>query len=276
MTPAETNSLPPICGTLIPTPPEDIPAEQQNFNVMYAGFPKTGKTHCLGSWPDPLVIYTDHNTATIRKHGVPFVPVRDWPTFKNHIIPALEKRSWFSTREDGEVELVPFSFRSLVVDTATTLADYLLDYLINTRRLEGYELWGQYLGDFMSAMRTVVSMATPSSDSPSCNVLVGCHLHDVLNSSGHVAKTQLDISGRSAVHLPKLFDTILLCRSQPVNADKQNPQLVTGAEYFCHTLNPSRFIEFVGGEGSKYNKLPPKTGGTFAELMAAWGVPQSD
>lgn len=268
-----------IRGSLIPTLPEEAAPGQENFSVLYAGFPKSGKTHCMGTWPDPLVLYTDQNTATMRKHGIPYVPIRDWPTFKNHIVPALKQRSWFSEAEDGEVSLVPFPFRTIVLDTASTLGDYLLDYLTNVKHLDqsknSYEIWQVYLSEFMPAMRALVDMATAKPDQPSANVLVGCHLHDVLNDGGRVTKTKLDISGRSSAHLPKLFDTVLLCRSEiERTSTSSGPSRITGSKYYTYTLNPTQLLEFIGDGvgGAKYKTLAPTTGGTYPELMKAWGV----
>lgn len=271
-----TPTNPDIKGSLIPTSGLDED-EQLNFTVLYTGFPKTGKTHCLCTWPSPLVLFFDKNFATLKKHGVSYVSVPDWEFYSAHILPLLKRRVWMKAIDKGVFEEIPFPYRTLVIDTVSSMGDYLLDYLTEKRKLDGWDLWAAVASNMARAISIPLQLAKHVNGKPSAHVIASCHLDDVFNEKRNLVKTKLDIPGRTASHLPKWFDTTILCKSEVKKTDTV-PAKILGKDYFVHTINTSRFIEFLGDGvgGGKYKELPPKTGGTYPELMKAWGIASND
>jgi hypothetical protein len=204
-----------IKGSLIPITPED---GQENFNILFAGNSGDGKTHNMATWPNPLYLYPDRNVATLAKFKLPYVPIRDWKEFETTVLPLLRARQWV----DGEGNRIDFPFRTLVMDTISSLADYCYDYLapIYKDDKNSYKLWDKFLGSMMNAAKILVDLSTPIVGKPSCHVLIGCHLRDKENSSGNTIGTKLDISGRTAFNLPRLFDSVFLCRRETKRDDE--------------------------------------------------------
>ena len=256
-----------IKGTLLPRTSPLAP-EDYKFNVLLAGPPKSGKTHCFGTWPDPFCLYWDKNLATIRKFpGVTVVPMSDWQVFETYGIPALRKRCWFA-EEDGEIVLKPLTCGTFGVDSISTMFDLLFAHLANS--LSGFDLWAAMLSKSMYAMRAIVDLATPKPGLPHCHVVLTCHTRGRENSAGNLVKVTLNIDGQAKDKIPALFDSVFLARRENTKDERGNTTLNS----FIYTVNPNKHFSFIGdgvGDG-KFATLPAKTGGTYQELMTAWGV----
>lgn len=267
-----------IRGAFIPTVGQPV-SKDRNFCVMYVGPAQSGKTHCIASWPDPLYLYPDTNLATIDKFKVPYVAVPDWETFDKHLMPALRRRTWFEeNKETNEVVSVPLAYRTVCIDTISALGDLLLEHITQKEGLKERNIWDAMAIRFMRTIRDLVSLTGPTDKHPGCHVVVGGHLRDKQNDSGNVIGTALDIAGRSGTQTPKHFDTNLLCRAKLTPSPGQEPLTADQREYFIYTGNPSHLIDFLGDRvgGAGTPTLPPKMGGTYPELMAAWGFPKED
>ena len=260
---------PTISGDLIPITGEGE-NYQQNFNLIYAGDSGSGKTTCMASWPNPLFLYADKNVGALKKYGVPYVPVRDWNLLDKQVIPMLKAREW----PDATGERVPFPYRTIVLDTFSSIGDACYDYhakLWGEAKEKSFKFWDKMLGDQMRVVRAINELTVPKGGHPGCHVLFGCHVKDKENEQGRVVKTQLDIWGKAAINIVKSFDDILLC-------DKEtNKELEE--EFWCWTVNPPntkiKFVkEIMKGPGGE--NLPPKVDGSYQSLMKLWGVNEDD
>ena len=263
-----------IKGTLLPRTSPLAP-EDYKFNVLYAGAAKSGKTHCIASWPDTFCLYWDENLATIRKFpGVTVVPIPSWQAFETYGIPALQRRCWFAPNPKNleETILAPLTCGTFANDSLSTMVDLLIKHLEKT--YSGFELWKMVEAKAMYATRVMVALAKPHRELPSMNVLMSCHLRDKEGENGALVKTGLDIAGQSSGKIPRLFDSVFLTQRENTKDSQGN----TTVDHFVYTVNPNRRFDFIGDGvgGGKFATLPAKTGGTYQELMTAWGVTKNN
>ena len=90
------------------------------------------------------------------------------------------------------------------------------------------------------------------------------------NDLGRITGTTLNFYGKTADLFPTLFDSVLFC-TREVKKDKD---VVVGVENYVSSVNPNKYVDFVGDGvgGGKYGELPARVGGSYQELMKAWGV----
>jgi hypothetical protein len=246
-----------IKGSLIPITPS--PDRPKTFNIIYAGAPGSKKTTYMASWPNPLFLYADRNLGILGKLGVPYVPIPDWETWDKKVVPLLRAGEWVDERE----EKIPFPYSTVVIDTISSISDLCYDY--NAKKWgeqdKSFKFWDRMLSDQMRGIRVVTNMA-----SKGVNVLMGCHLKDKENEVGRVIGTKLDIWGKAAINIVKLFDDVLVCMKETKEDEE---------EFWVSTVNPERskidFVKEIIGhkDGSK---LPARVGGSYRELMKAWGI----
>lgn len=256
----------------------DMPRPKRS--VLYWGKPKSGKTHCMLTWPKPFGIYWDDNLSTLLKFNVPFVHTNQkgerltWDDFEKYVLPAIRNRSI-----DAE---------TIVFDSYSYAAQDLRKTMQGNSEKMPIAKWGTIMDRLFAATKDMTEACLPDPSDPTkrCyNFVASVHEQPVLGDDGELVKFKAAIQGQFAEWLPRFFDTVLVT---DVILEKQlNPQtkqVEQVAKYVVHTVSPDKYWiagDGVGGDlGDKSiefsptmpKKLPSVLSGTYPSLMAAWGI----
>lgn len=261
-----------------------------NVSVLYLGPPKSGKTTCALSWPDPFVFNFEPNLAgLLGADKVPYLTVDDMgpdvmAKLQGQILPAI------AAGRIGEITDKPV--RTLVFDSLTVLLGGILAGKIsNGTTLTGYDQFGTFL---YQAENFISGQLTPLVRR-GFNVVATCHLAEY----GGESIMQKDERGRlvpvgakPTYRRPQVpgafrnvlcskFDSILLTGSELVRTkvtEKGVDRIVTEPSYYVETINPDRSYEGIGDglgrKGGRFRPLPPKLDGRYPALAKAWGLPE--
>lgn len=258
----------------------DMPRPKRS--VLYWGRPKTGKTHCMLTWPKPFVIYWDDNLSTLLKFKVPFVHTNEkgerltWEDFEKYILPAIRNRTI-----DAE---------TIVFDSYSYASQDLRKSMQGSADKMPIAKWGSIMDRLFAATKDMTEACLPDPSDPNkrtYNFIASVHEQPVLGDDGELVKFKAAIQGQFAEWLPRFFDTVLVT---DVKIEKQ-PDPITkvvgnSATYFVHTVSPDKYWiagDGVGGDlGDKSvefsptmpKKLPATLSGTYQSLSKAWGINQ--
>jgi len=259
-----------LFGT-VPTLTAADPGEQK-CSVLYIGRAKTGKTHCVMSWPKPLVIYWDSNDATMRKfldNAVDVVLPRTFKEFENQILPRIANR---------EVDC-----ETIVMDSYSFAASLLKLEVQGGRDKPRVQDWGTIFETLTRVTNAIASttshdaMAGPHKDRR-YHFVATTHDRDTYDDDGNLVKVDPAIQGQFKDWLPRYFNTVLVTGSEiskkmlkPPGSD--TAKITYSKDYFCWTCPPTgAWPAGDGFGGGKYKELPAKVDGTYPGLASAWGL----
>lgn len=269
--------------------------------VLYQGGPGSGKSHCSLTWPKPLVIYCEENTATLEKfthleEGRVVFP-SDWgdtfTSFRNNVVPLIKNRQAHlmlsEYDDDGALvkEADPGSVETIVIDAVSSLLFDLEREVVQPYaggKIPHSTTGPKFLYQAEEVMRDIVGAAKPYADKPCYNIICTTHLKDVTDESGNLVKISPAIYGQMKDLLTRWFDTKLLCEAvKKSGGDVDKPEGGKTKEKvpirYVYTVSPNNYYSVgdgVGGEGGPYKELEYITGGTYQDLMKAWGVSTED
>ena len=244
--------------------------------VMYAGFPKTGKSTYAASWPNPLFLQFDPNLATVEAYGHDCIELGSMEGivyFWEQLLPRIYYR---------ELE----GYDTIVLDSWS----HLHPLTQSAVEKDAFKDARQWYGNILTLNRNMVDWLTSAAkpkfgdqDAKRYNIVCTTHLEEkmkqVRTASG--VESVLDkvwprMPGTFAKELCDSFNTVLVCDVEAERPAAGQPPSTDGPQlnYFCWSKNPNNYYRFagdsLGGEGRKFQQLPPKVDGTYQGLMKAW------
>lgn len=237
----------------------DEPTEDK-LSVLLRGREKSGKTHYAVSFPKPIILYSDMNMATLRKHpNVQYISIPDYATYHWKILPDL------LARQD------PFpEFETIINDSLSDL--FVMCKAYEAPRFKGFDFWGAVLDDFTGDLRKLLSLTRASEGKQTFNVVCTCRESDVM-SGETLERIGLAVQGQSANQIANLFDSVFCTdSSQEITIGEPGQPATRKTTHFIYTSSPTEKRQCGDGVGGgRYKILPPKLYGTYPELAAAWG-----
>lgn len=246
------------------------------ISVLYIGGGKSGKTTCAMSWPDPFVLYFDHNVDGLRATN-PTPPYLLADDLKPDPITALTGQILPAIAAGRIGELTDRPVKTIVVDSLTVLLGNVLARKINpSGPLKGYDNFGALL--YLS--ENLVAGQLKKLVSRGYNVVCTVHLGDY-GGENQPSAFRPTIPGSYRDQLCGVFGATLLTRGEQVTrtvtkGGQSTTETVT--EHYVLTSNPDRRYDGIGDtlgrEGGRFRPLPPKLDGRYPSLAKAWGLPE--
>ncbi len=246
---------------------------------LYMGDALTGKSHCLGTWPNPLVVAFDPDTQTIRNMpGVYVIEVGSWAEFENHIMPYVRNRGlgrlvmdmWEGPGKPTEEPLI----ETLGVDTISIGSMKLAEELQGAKKRLDIQDFGAFLNKLVATtMQCVETTKESFPGQATYNVIFTAHLNPVNDDTGTLIAVRPAVMGQFKEILPRLFGFSFICQHGIENVLSAG-KAMSVERFTVRTVPKSdQYVcgDRIGGKGP-YRRLPPVTGGTYPELMEAWGI----
>jgi len=190
---------------------KDIDITKLKLKVMVYGKSGTGKTTFATTFPKPYIFDFDNGMLSQRGKDIPYdvYGKEDWLKFESKLS-EFEKDCPFET---------------LVIDSVTTMEEYLLDHLIElTRKPRPTQLeWGQLVLDLADVFLRINKFKV--------NVLVVAHEEMVQDGlTGEVITRPLIYGKKLPVQLPLFFDEIYRAQTSRDDKGKSVYQILTTAD----------------------------------------------
>jgi hypothetical protein len=235
--------------------------QQIKKSILYKGPPGTGKTHNILSWPGKTVlVYFDTNLSTpapyVKSGKVELWRPDNLDQLQKEILPAIRFRE------------VGHDVENIGGDTLSSLASKVFHWLEGEKGANKYT-WGRLKQVLDDVCWTMNSATFYKKGEASYNCLCATHVTDVKEGQGEnirvVKSNQPAIDGGFRDRLEGFFDNVLMTNTKPVTETVDGMITVTGQRFFCYAVAPT------SKDTCKSQGLPPVVGGTYQELMAAWG-----
>lgn len=266
----------------------DVPC----VSVLYVGPPKSGKSTCALSWPDPLVFDFGSNLAALMgSEKLPYVKGSDLGRDSGTIITALENVVLPGLAAGRVAEITDQPVRTIVFEDLTYLLGEHLSKVVRGAKdsLAGFDDYGSFLHKSENLVLKMVNLVHSGF-----NVVATVHIaesggDDIMEKDKVSGKWQRvgskpitrrpAIPGRFREIICSRFDAALLTQrhlSKRVVAEGGKSVAQDVAEYYVYTINPDTTYDGIGQglgrEGGKFKPLPPKIDGRYPSLAAAWGL----
>ena len=250
--------------------------EALGLSILYIGPPKSGKTTCALSFPDPFVFYFEPNLAGLRASNPtpPYLLVDD---MKPEPIAALQQQILPAIAAGRIGELTDRPVKTLVFDSLTVLLGEHLSKKIRGAKdaLKGFDDFGMFL---YAAENLISGQLTPLCRR-GFNVVATVHLAEY-GGGDEPSTRRPSIPGNFRNILCSRFDAVLLTGSELAARKVRGPNgtesVVREPDYFVQTINPDRSYEGIGDglgrTGGHFRTLPPKLDGRYPSLATAWGL----
>lgn len=246
----------------------------------YLGEAFSGKTHNLCTWHTKdgvvLLVAFDPDTGTARSMpNVVTIEVESWREFEVDVMPYVRARELSKLLKD-KAGMEGVQVDTLAIDTISVGATRCFNEIIGDRPSDRKD-FGLLLNKLTSTCMSCVDLTREyQDDQESYHVMFGCHLVSPVAEAARLRFTPA-IPGQFKDILPRLGGFAFICK-QTVKSGPIGPDGTASRERSFHvnTVPPSDAYtcgDRIGGEGKVYQKLAPTTGGTYSELMTAWGVP---
>lgn len=254
--------------------------EDRYMSVLYQGGPKTGKTHNALTWPDPLVLYTESNMATLEKFpGVPYLVPADWAEGSGNIIPGLERLILELSTLRNAHEIAGRTVRTIVFDSATAAFSEVVRIIQGPKDSLTQQDWGRVLTRCENLLRQLIDLTKPAfgkKDLPRYNVVVTVHERDVTDDKGSLISIRPAVAGQVKDIMARWFDTVLLCRATTEAKTEKTPagsRVWHERNFHVLTVPPNEYYQCGDGVGGGvFNVLPSRMDGTYESLAKAWGL----
>jgi hypothetical protein len=245
----------------------------------YLGEAFTGKTHNMCTWHTKdgvvLLVAFDPDTGTAKSMpNTVVVEVESWREFTEDVMPyvrarELDKLLRDKAKLDAKVD-------TLSIDTISIGSKRCFNEILGTREQSDRKDFGLLLNRLTSAtMECMDTTRQYQEGQVTYNVLFGSHLVSPVAESAKIRVTPA-IHGQFKDILPTLGGFSFICKQFTKDGPIKNGVPTKERGFYIHTVPPSdAYIcgDRIGGEGKVYKALAPTTGGTYHELMDAWGVP---
>lgn len=248
-----------------PTTPLKLPkldfetAAHAKKSILYKGESGYRKTTYALTWPQPLVgLYTETNQATVVKAikagvNVVFYNPANW----------AEVTAFSQAAKNRQIDA-----KSLILDTLDGVGAVCFREIAGPSGEMDQQKWGRFLSRMRFFCEDVAQAAKPKDGKPAYHIVCTSHLKDITDDKGNLVKIRCKIDGQFKDDVEAFFDTVLLCdmrlRAEQVEEAGRRFMRQT-PEFFCRALPPDKY------HTCKPNGLPAEVGGTYPELVAAWG-----
>lgn len=265
----------------IHTPNASGEAGPLRVSGTYLGEAFTGKTHNICTWHTNdgvvLLVAFDPDTGTARSMpNVVTVEVESWREFELDVLPYVRARELEKLLKD-KAGMSDVKVDTLGIDTISVGATRCFNEILGTREQSDRKDFGLLLNKLTAACMSCVDMTRQySEDQRSYHVMFGCHLVSPVAEAARLRYSPA-IPGQFKDVLPRLGGFAFICKQSVVAGPIKNGQATKERKFYVHTTPPSDAYtcgDRIGGEGKRFKELEPTTGGTYPELMTAWGVPR--
>lgn len=257
----------------------EAPAGPFRVSGNYQGEAFTGKTHDLCTWPDWVMIAFDPDTGTARSMGGGVViEVESWMEFEKDVLPYVRARELHKLVKAKLGMEVPV--QTLGLDTYSVAAQRLVREINpDPNKQTTMQQWGRLLSTLTDVtMQMIDTTRQYQEDQRTYNVIINAHLTFVGGGEdgNKVVGWRPAIPGQFRDILPRLGGFTFICKqevTQTLSRQSGKPEAVR--TFKVHTAPPSDLYlagDRIGGAGKLYKPLPPVMGGTYPELMVAWGL----
>ena len=249
------------------------------FTGVYCGEALSGKTHCICTWPNTVVFCFDQDTQTLdHMPDVHVVLVESWAEFEEACLPYIRARAVGRLLKErmglDEEPLV----ETIAVDTMSIASSKLANEIQGDRDRLRVQDFGTLLNKLTAATVQMTETAKELEEGQTTyNVLAATHLSPDTDSSGNVLSISPAIMGQFKKVLPRLFGFCFLTEHR-VATKIINGNATQVENFVVRTVPPNDLYtcgDRIGGKGD-YQRLPPVTGGTYPELMKAWGIKEEE
>jgi hypothetical protein len=268
----------------IHTPQSNTEGGILKVSGTYMGEAFSGKTHNICTWHTKdgvvLLVAFDPDTGTARSMpNVVTIEVESWREFEMDVMPYVRARELEKLLAD-KADMKDVKVDTLGIDTISVGATRCFNEILGTREQSDRKDFGLLLNKLTSTSMSCVDLTRQYQEGQtSYNVMFGCHL---VSPAAEAARLRFSpaIPGQFKDILPRLGGFAFICkqtvRAGPIGADGTATK---ERNFYVHTVPPSDAYtcgDRIGGEGKRYKALEPTTGGTYSELMTAWGVPPEE
>lgn len=253
-------------------------SEPGRISGLYLGEAFSGKTHNACTWPSPLVCSFDPDNMTARMMpGVWVLELESWSEFEGVVMPYVRNRALgklVCERVPEMKDKEPPLIETLVVDTISVGATKLAQEMQGTRDKLAIQDYGTILNKLTAT--TLQCTDTTKARKPgeaTYNVIFTSHLTTETDDNGAVIAVRPAIVGQFKGMIARMFGFCFLCE-QLVSTSIVNGQAIKVEKRHVYTVPKSN--AYVAGDklGGKppFKKLPITVGGTYPELVEAWGI----
>lgn len=271
----------------LPKARDAAPSAVPVTSVLYIGPPKSGKTTCALSWPDPFVFDFGSNLAGL--HGQLVIPPhilgKDLGDTSAAILAKLEQLVLPAIANGRIAEMTDRPVRTIVFEDLTYLFSEHLDKAVRGPKeaLSGFDDYGTFLhkAENLTLRMTDLTLA-------GFNVVATVHLgeeggKDIMQKVNDKWEKVGSTPIKRRPIIPGKFRDILCGRFENALLTQRHisKQIIKGAaadvvEFYVYTINPDTTYEGIGEgfgrPGGRFKPLPPKTDGRYPQLAKAWGI----
>jgi hypothetical protein len=245
------------------------PSRALGTNMLQKGPPGTHKTFNLLSWPGKtLLIYCDTNYSmigpAIESGKVELlIPERDFDLQKLEqvILPKIRRRE--------------YDVQNVGVDTVSNLAKVIFRWTEGTKGATKHT-WGRLKQVLDNVCWSLNSTVMEKPGKPHYNSLFTSHVKDIREGTGEnvrvVRAGQAAIDGGFVDSIEGFFDNVFITVKEPTSEVIDGRVTVTGERFFCYTTPPTMKDTTKAEVKVEGVSLPSEVGGTYDELMKAWGI----
>ena len=263
----------------IHTPGNTNPNAPFRVSGTYLGEAFSGKTHALCTWHTKegvvVLIAFDPDTGTARSMpNVVTIEVESWREFETDVMPYVRARELAKLLKDKAG--LDAKVDTLAIDTISVGATRCFNEILGNREQSDRKDFGLLLNKLTAATMSCADITRQyQEDQATYHVMFGSHL---LSPAAEAAKIRFTpaIPGQFKDILPRLGGFAFICKQSTKPGPIRDGISSQIRSFYVHTVPPSDMYvcgDRIGGEGKVYKGLAPTTGGTYPELMAAWGVP---
>ena len=246
----------------------------------YLGEAFSGKTHNICTWHSKdgvvLLVAMDPDTGTARSMpNVVVVEIESWTEFEMDVMPYVRARELEKLLAD-KAGIKDAKVDTLGIDTISVGATRCFNEILGDREQSDRKDFGLLLNKLTAACMSCVDITRQYQEGQrTYNAIFGSHLVSPVAESAR-ARFTAAIPGQFKDVLPRLGGFAFICKQAVKAGPIVNGVPTKERSFYVHTAPPNDMYtcgDRIGGEGKLYKKLDPTTGGTYHELLAAWGVP---
>ena len=262
----------------IHTPDSPNPDAPFRVSGTYLGEAFTGKTHNMCTWHTQegvvVLVAFDPDTGTAKSMpNTVVLEVESWREFEIDVLPYVRARELEKLLKDKAG--IEAQVDTLAIDTISVGATRCFAEILGAREGAERKDFGLMLNKLTAATMSCVDATRQYQEGQrTYHALFGCHLVSPTAEAARLRFTPA-IPGQFKDILPRLGGFAFICKQSTRPGGIVDGVATQVRSFYVHTTPPSDAYtcgDRIGGEGKRYKGLAPTTGGTYAELMTAWGV----